>query len=197
MEEEKKEQEQGVGKAPSSVPQKKEKINILQEISGMSGDDLWKYAVTKVLIPHAKKAVIEILTTYLNTKAVPTSTGTKNVSYDTSRESYSNYYVDKTDSAQSVQAKSSYSRSVYDYSKLVIFRRYEQAQETLEKMQEILNESGRVKVADLYTIMSLPIESVDHIFGWDSLEGSSIEAGAGAQGECFQLNLPKAKPLPK
>lgn len=175
-----------VSGSTAPAPQKRKNI-FLSEISSMDGKQLFDYAVRKVIIPYGKKAVIEILSTYFNTKAPPTASS-QTVSQ---KESYNDYYVDKT---VSETPRSSYTRSVYDYEKIV-FNRYEDAEAVLSSLKQTLAIYKRVKVADLYELTDKSVMQIDYTYGWKNLDGADIAGGKGSSGLGYQLVLPRAVPL--
>lgn len=168
--------------AAPAPKEKKNKKSYLSEISSMTMDSLIDYSIRMVLIPYAKKAVIEILTKYLDTKSSPQPDSSSK------KESYSEYYVDKTSTEVS---KNSYTRSVYSYD-TVIFDNYNKAESILNTMKETMKLYNRVKVADFYELAGMDVTPNDHSYGWLSLDGVDIARGKGQNGLGFQIMLPRA-----
>lgn len=167
--------------APAATSQKKEKTSLLSEISTMDGKSLLDYAVRKVLIPYGKKAIIEILQTYFNTKAPPSSGQTQ-------KESYNDYFIDKSGNET---PKNSWNRSVYYYENIT-FDRFDKASAVLSSLRQTLTMYGKVKVSDFYELADIPVTANDYSYGWTNLDGSDIVGGRGKSGLEYQLILPKA-----
>lgn len=177
--------ETGADKGAAPAP-KKERTGLLKEISAMDGQQLLDYAVKKVLIPYGKKAILEILSTYFNTKTSPTPTGSSIGSTDT-------YYADKTASTvQSYQSTSlsAATRSVYDYEKIE-YERYEEAERILNSLLETLARYGRVRVSELYELSGAQPVPNDFAWGWKSLEGAAVVTVSGVKGMAYKISVPR------
>lgn len=143
------------------------------------------YILYDVLLPAAKKTLSEIVSNgidmllYGETKSKSKSRGSK--------VSYSKYYDDREDDYR----RSSRRRSLgYDYEDVILESRRE-AEEVLNRMEDLIDSYGVVSVADLYDLVGISGKYTDNKYGWTNLRGADIERTRDG----YLLVFPRVKPL--
>ena len=136
-------------------------------------------------LPAAKKTLSEIVSNgidmllYGETKSKSKSRGSK--------VSYSKYYDDREDDYR----RSSRRRAVgYDYEDVILESRRE-AEEVLNRMEDLIDSYGVVSVADLYDLVGISGKYTDNKYGWTNLRDADIERTRDG----YLLVFPRVKPL--
>ena len=139
------------------------------------------YIIYDVLLPAAKKTISEIVSNgidmilYGETKSRK-SKGSK-VSYNDRDDDY--------------RRSSRRSRVLgYDYEDVILETRRE-AEEVLNRMEDLIDSYGVVSVADLYDLVGISGNYTDNKYGWMNLRSAGIERTRDG----YMLLLPKVKPL--
>ena len=78
----------------------------------------------------------------------------------------------------------------YDYDEIVLESRGE-AEEVLERMDDLLDNYGIVSVAAFYDLVGITGNYTDNKYGWTSLRNASVQRLRDG----YLLKLPKALPL--
>ena len=143
------------------------------------------YIIYDVLLPAAKKTISEIVSNgidmilYGETKSKSRSRGSK--------VSYSKYYEDRDDDYR----RTSRRRAVgYDYEDVILESRRE-AEEVLNRMEDLIDTYGVVSVADLYDLVGISGNYTDNKYGWTNLRSAGVERTRDG----YLIYLPKVKPL--
>ena len=143
------------------------------------------YIVMDVLIPAAKKAISDIvrdgidMILYGDTHRGRSSSGASYVSY----RSYSDR--DRRDDRR----ESSRTRIRYDYDDIVLESRVE-AEEVLQRMDELIETYGIVSVADLYDLVGKTCNYTDNKYGWTNIRNAEpVRVRDG-----YLLKMPNAGP---
>lgn len=143
------------------------------------------YIFMDVLVPAAKKAISDIvrdgidMILYGDTKRKSSSSGASYVSY----RSYS-------DKDRRSDIRDSRTRSGYDYDDIILETRGE-AEEVLERMNELLDTYDAVSVADLYDLVGKSCNYTDNKYGWTNIRNAEpIRVRDG-----YLLKMPKAGPI--
>lgn len=143
------------------------------------------YILYDVLLPAAKKTLSEIVSNgidmllYGETKSKNKSRGSK--------VSYSKYYDDREDDYR----RSSRRRAVgYDYEDVILESRRE-AEEVLNRMEDLIDSYGVVSVADLYDLVGVAGKYTDNKYGWTNLRDAGIERTRDG----YLIVFPRVKPL--
>lgn len=143
-----------------------------------------EYLIFDVLVPAAKNAVSDLVTTGINMLLFGENKAPGGVkrSGDSSYVSYNNYY----------RGSSGYSRG-YGYGDTREYRPASQPRERVKKFdqvevpsrqeaEDVLNalvdrtiRYGMASVADLYDLAGVPSQFTDNDWGWDHAEGARIE----------------------
>lgn len=80
----------------------------------------------------------------------------------------------------------------FTYDDITLESRHE-AVEVLKRMDEIMEEYGAVRVADLFDLVGLTGEFTDHAYGWYDIRSARVESTRDG----FKIRMPKAQPLRK
>lgn len=150
------------------------------------------YIIDEVLLPAAKKAVSDIVTNGIDMLLYgETRNRTKEKG---SRISYSKYYderdrYDRRDRDRD-RGRSRRVRSGYDYDDIILETRGE-AEDVLDRMDDLLDTYGIVSVADLYDLVGIQGNYTDNKYGWTNLRNADVQRIRDG----YLLKLPKALPL--
>lgn len=151
------------------------------------------YIIDEVLLPAAKKAVSDIVTNgidmllYGETRSKDKGKG--------SRVSYSKYYDDRDryDSRSRDRDRDAGRRRVrngYDYEDVILETRGE-AEDVLDRMDDLIDNYGIVSVGDLYDLVGIQGNYTDNKYGWTNLRNAEVQRIRDG----YLLKLPKALPL--
>lgn len=148
------------------------------------------YIIDEVLLPAAKKAVSDIVTNgidmllYGETRSRSKEKG--------SRVSYSKYYDDRDryDRRDRDRDRGRRVRNGYDYDDIILETRGE-AEDVLDRMDDLIDTYGIVSVADLYDLVGIQGNYTDNKYGWTNLRNADIQRLRDG----YLLKLPKALPL--
>lgn len=144
-----------------------------------------EYIIFDVLIPAAKNAISDMVTTgiqmmlYGEVRGGSKSKGSK--------VSYSKYYDDRRERDYDRRSRT---RSGYDYDEIILESRAE-AEEVLNSMDDLLERYGLVSVADLYDLVGITGNYTDNKYGWTNLRHASVQRLRDG----YLLKLPRAIPL--
>lgn len=176
-----------VVKGNVKVKQKSALSKMAGEIISEDAKNVKTYVLRDVLIPALKKAISDIVTDGIDIILYGESRrGSKKSGY-ADRVSYRSYY----DRDERPRRERDYidSRS-YSYND-IRFESRADAEDVLERMDEMIETYGLVRVADLYDLAGITGEYTDNNYGWTSLR--NVEIMRARDG--FSLRLPKAMPI--
>lgn len=149
------------------------------------GDDagnIGNYILNDVLIPSVKKAVVDIVT-----DGIAMLLGTdkkKGRSGSSTYVSYRSYSDDRDDRYRSSRTRS------YSFDD-IIFESRGEAEEVLDRMDELIDTYHAVSVADMYDLAGLSCDYTDNKYGWTSLRSADIVRVNGG----YMIKLPRATAL--
>lgn len=125
------------------------------------------YIIEDIVVPAAKEILLD------SVKAILGING-KNGNKQTpaSRVSYRQYY--NNDSRRNYSSGGNRSRNSYDFDDIVIDNRGE-AEEVLDRMEEIIATYGFVSVADFYELVGVPSNYTDNNYGWSNLRNAYVD----------------------
>lgn len=142
------------------------------------------YIVMDVLIPAVKKAVSDIITNGID--MILYGESGRNRRNSSSKVSYRSYYDDRRDDRREVPR----TRTGYNYDDIILETRGE-AEEVLERMEELIETYGIVSVADLYDLVGITGNYTDNKYGWTNIRNAEpVRVRDG-----YMLKLPKALPI--
>ena len=147
-----------------------------------------EYILMDVLLPTVKKAISDMVTNGIDMLLYGEARGGRR-DRGGSKVSYSKYY-DYSDRDYDRRRSRTRSRMGYDYDDIVLETRGE-AEEVLERMDDLLDNYGIVSVADLYDLVGVTGNYTDNKYGWTSLRNASVQRLRDG----YLLKLPKALPL--
>ena len=143
------------------------------------------YILMEVLLPAAKKAISDIVTNGID-MILYGETRTKSKSRDT-KVSYTKYYDRDRDYDRPSRSRGRYG---YDYDDIILDTRRE-AEEVLDRMDDLIDTYGMVSVADLYDLVGISGNYTDNKYGWTNLRNSDVQRVRDG----YLLKLPKALPF--
>lgn len=148
------------------------------------------YIIDEVLLPAAKKAISDIVTNGIDMLLYGETRG-KNRDRS-SRVSYSKYYDDRDRSGSFSRDRTRYNRrsSGYDYDDVILETRGE-AEDVLDRMDDLISSYDIVSVADLYDLVGIPGSYTDNKYGWTNLRNAEIQRVRDG----YLLRLPKVLPI--
>lgn len=145
------------------------------------------YIVNDVLIPAAKKAISDIITNGIDMILYGEAKGRDRRRDGGSRVSYTKYYERDRDREYD---RSRTRRSVYDYDDIILDTRGE-AEDVLNRMDDLIDAYGMVSVADLYDLVGVSGNYTDNKYGWTNLRNAEVRRTRDG----YLLKLPKALPF--
>lgn len=125
------------------------------------------YIIEDIVVPAAKEILLD------SVKAILGING-KNGNKQTPayRVSYRQYY--NNDSRRNYSSGGNRSRNSYDFDDIIIDNRGE-AEEVLDRMEEIIATYGLVSVADFYELVGVPSNYTDNNYGWSNLRNAYVD----------------------
>ena len=144
------------------------------------------YILMDVLVPAIKDAIEDIVTNGIRMVLRGETSARKSSS--ASKISYNRIYDNKRDNDRFARDSSPSIR--YSYDDIVLESRGE-AEDVITRMEEIIEEYGFVRVADLYDLVGITGDYTDNKYGWTNIR--SAEPVRVRNG--YMLRLPRALPL--
>lgn len=146
------------------------------------------YIFMDVLVPAIKKAISDIVTDGIDMILYGETGRTKKRSNSNSSYISYNRYSDRRDDRRSDSSYRAVSR--YDFENITLDNRGD-AEEVLERMDELLDAYGIVTVSDLYDLVGITGEFTDNKYGWTSLRNAEIVRVRDG----YKLKLPRVTPV--
>ena len=143
------------------------------------------YIIQEVLLPAAKKAISEMVSSGID-MLLYGEAKSKNRSRNESRVSYTKYYERERDYDRGTRTRA----RGYDYDDIILDTRRE-AEEVLDRMQDLIDNYGMVSVADLYDLVGINGSYTDNKYGWTHLRSADVQRVRDG----YLLKLPKALPF--
>jgi len=144
------------------------------------------YVFGEVLIPAIKKAISDIVTDGIDMILYGGSRGGGRRSIS-DKVSYRNYY-DRGSSYRREEPRSTY--SAYSYDDIILDSRGE-AEDVLERMDELIESYGLVRVADLYDLVGITGNYTDNKYGWTNIRNAQIIRVRDG----YMIKMPRAIPI--
>lgn len=164
------------------VTRKKSKTSkIADSFIGEDAGNIGNYILNDVLIPSVKKAVVDIVTDGI---AMLLGTDKKK------RNSGSSHYVSYRSYSDDRDRNYRSSSRGYNFDE-IIFETRGEAEEVLDRMDELLETYRSVSVADMYDLAGLTCDYTDNKYGWTSLRSADVVRCNGG----YTLKLPRATAL--
>lgn len=150
-------------------------------------NDVKSYILLDVLAPAVKKAISDIVVNGID-MLLYGETGHSKKSSGGSKISYRSYYDRRDDRRDDKYCPRT--RSGYDYDDIILDSRGE-AEEVLERMDDLIDNYGIVSVADLYDLVGINGNYTDNKYGWTDIRNASVQRTRDG----YLLRLPKALSL--
>lgn len=144
------------------------------------------HIATDVLIPSMKKILYDMITDGIDMFLFGGTGGAKRRS-NADRVSYNNYY----DRNRSSEGHRSYGSVRKTFDDIILDSRVE-AEDVLERMDELIGMYGVVSIADLNELVGITGQYTDNKYGWTSLRSADI---VRLNGGGYLLKLPRAMPI--
>lgn len=167
---------------------KKKEISKLADIFiSEDASNVKSYIFMDVLVPAIKKAVSDIVTDGID-MILYGSTGHSSKRSSSSGASYVSY---RSYSDRDRRHENRYStRSRYSFDDIILDSKRE-AEEVLDRMDELIDAYDRVTVADLYDLIGVTGNYTDNKYGWDNLGSADVVRVPDG----YKLKLPRVKAL--
>ena len=148
------------------------------------------YILMEVLLPAAKKAIADAVTNGID-MLLYGEARSKNRDRDRgSRVSYTRYYERDRERERDYERGARTRVRGYDYDDIILDTRRE-AEEVLDRMQDLIDTYGMVSVADLYDLVGISGRYTDNKYGWTHLRSADVQRVRDG----YLLKLPKALPF--
>ena len=172
-------------KGKVKIKKKKGLNKLAGDIISADAKNVKSYVLMDVLIPSLKKAISDIVTNGIDMILYGESKpkkGTKSnyVSYD--RFANDRRYTERQSSATRIRY------SVDD----IIFESKRDAEEVIIGMDQIIDQYGVVRVADLYDLVGMTGNYTDNRYGWDDIRTADITRTRDGD---YVLRMPRARPI--
>lgn len=172
------------------VTKKKSEVSKLKDIF-VSEDikSVKSYIFMDVLVPAIKDAIEDIVTNGIR-MILRGDTSARRSSSSASKISYRDYYDGYRRNNDRFRNET---RSVtkYSYDDIILESKGE-AEAVLERMSEIIDIYGMVRVADLYDLVGVTGDYTDNKYGWTNISGAKpVRIRDGR----YMLDLPRALPI--
>ena len=167
--------------------QKKKRNSFVDVFVSEDIHNVKSYIIFDVLVPAVKNAIEDIVTNGIR-MVLRGETGSRKSS-GASKVSYREYYdsAKRDDDRFRRETKLNANRS---YDEIVLESRGE-AEAVLERMREIIDVYGMVRVADLYDLVGMTGDYTDNRYGWMNLRNSEVVRVRDG----YSLNLPRPMPI--
>lgn len=146
------------------------------------------YIIQDVLLPAAKKAISEMVSSGIDMLLYGEAKSKNRSGRNESRVSYTKYY-DRERERDYDRGARTRTRG-YDYDDIILDTRRE-AEEVLDRMQDLIDTYGMVSVADLYDLVGINGSYTDNKYGWTHLRNADVQRVRDG----YLLKLPKALPF--
>lgn len=141
------------------------------------------YILTDVLVPAAKKAILDVVTNGVDMLLYGES-GNKKISSASSKVSYRSYYDTPND-------RERHRSSGFDYDDILFDSRGE-AESVLDRMDELISTYDVVSVADFYELADITNENyMNNKYGWKDIRSAKIVRTRDG----YMIRMPRALPI--
>ena len=162
-----------VVKGKAKTKKKSELSRIASNIISEEAKSIKEYAIYDVVIPVVKDTITQLIKGSIDMLfygEVRSSSSSRRTSSNASRVSYRDYYDDRNTRRDLTRTSTRYS---YDD---ITFEYRQDAEEVLNRMDEIVEQYGVVTVADLFDLAGITGNGyTDQNYGWTSTRSASVE----------------------
>ena len=190
-----KEERQKVEKVVTGKVKTKKKSEISKFADVFISEDasnVKSYIFMDVLVPAIKKAISDIVTDGIDMILYGGTGHSKKRRSGSSDASYVSYrsYSDRERDRDRRRDDDYRSRSRYDFQDIILETKGE-AEDVLDRLDELLDQYSMVSVADLYDLVGISGEYTDNRYGWTSLSSARVERVRDG----YMIKLPKPMPI--
>lgn len=188
----KEEKREKVEKAITGTAKRKKKSELSKVGGAIISEDAKKvkdHILLDVLIPAFKNLLADVVSDAVN-MALFGDARRRGGDYRSGSSRYVSYDSRYRDGYSSRNAQSERRSAGYGFDEIVLDSRGD-AEEVLDRMNEILDTYGLVRVADMYDLVGLQSNYTDNNYGWTSLRTADIRRGRDG----YYLQMPKAMPI--
>lgn len=147
--------------------------------------DVKSHIFMEIIVPAMKKAIDDVVTDGIGMILYGESKGRKR----SSNANYVSYRDYSSKDRRDDRYTSNRTRAGYNYDDIVLDSRGE-AEEVLERMDELIDKYGIASVADMYDLVGITDNYTDNKYGWTTLR--SAEVVRVRDGYMIKLPRPKA-----
>ena len=165
----------------------KKKTALQKMAGGLFADDAEKvksYILMDIILPTLADGITDVLK-----KSIDAIFGRESRSSSNSRSSkisYRSYYESPDNRGNSAKT-----RGVYNYDD-IIFNSRGEAEEVLDRMDELVQGYGNVSVAEFYDLAGVSSEYTSNKYGWTDIHTAKV---VRVSGDGYMIKLPRAMPL--
>lgn len=163
-----------------------------------NSSNIKEYIIMDILIPTAKRTISEIvgsssdiLVDTIDTILFGEKRSRSRRRSGSGRTSYYKYYDDRDRDRGRDRERPARVRG-YEFDDIILETRRE-AEEVLDRMEDLIDTYKIVSVADLYDLVGISGNYTDNKYGWSNLRSARVESLR--YGDGYILKLPKALPL--
>lgn len=174
----------------AKVKKKRKHSKFTEMFISEDASNVKSYILSDVLIPAAKKLVSDIVKDGIEMILYgSTGRGKRSNGFRADYVSYNKYSDRRYDDRRSIEE--SRSRTGYSYDDVILETRGE-AEEVLDRMDELIDMYGVVSVMDLYDLVGISGQYTDNKYGWTNIRNAEpVRTRDG----CYMLKLPRALPI--
>lgn len=169
---------------------------IKESFMGDDAQSVGSYILFDVVIPAAKSLILDMFTQGLERSLYGDSRGRSRLGKSSNggnHTSYQKMYNGRPDDRGRRDDRRELSfreRSEHNFDDIILTNRGE-AEEVLDKLQDLVNDYNQAQVADLYSMIGVTPAYTDNKYGWTDLRGSRVDAVRGG----YLLVLPRTTAL--
>lgn len=154
------------------------------EIISQDAKSIKSFVFGDVLIPSIKKAISDIVTNGIEIILYGETKGRRSTADRVSYRSYYDYRNSRSDD-RNISIS-----STYNFDDIILDTRGE-AQEVLDRMDELMDTYGLVRVADFYDLVGITGNYTDNKYGWTNLRNASVVRVRDG----YLIKMPRAVPI--
>lgn len=170
---------------------------LTENVIGGNAQSVWGYVIGEVLVPAARDMIVDAITGGAERAIFGESRGpSRRGGYrpvGTGHTPYNRYGANKGSSLHSSESRremSLRSRANHNFEEIILQTRVE-AEETLDRMIDLVERYEHASVADLYELVGVTASYTDQKYGWLDLRNASISRVRDG----YLLNLPRPEPI--
>lgn len=169
-------EEKKVEKVVSGTTKRRKKTGLNKAADSFLQNDVhsvWGYLVEEILIPAAKRTLTDTFHNFVDMMIYGEAKGTRDPrNGGSTRAAYYTFYDDRRGGSRERAVSRSRSRSSYGFDD-VLFDSRGDCEAVLDRMDEIIQDTGAVSVAEYLELAGYDPEHTDWKYGWDSLRGAT------------------------